>query len=555
MAGLGEILQENSNLREHVRQRDALLAAQTEQLAAQTEQLAAQSEQLAAQAALLADLQRQVAALLESNERFAQHFEFLEKRRQLAASERFIASELQGQLFEGQAVVAPLRDPVLEKEQPEKGEDGRKTAKHPRKGRRDVSALTFPRRKVEAPLRPSTCETCGGDRELVEPRVTHRVGWEPGHFTVVLVHQEACRCPRCPAAPVFVASEPFLLPGAMADDGLLARVLVDKFDHHLPLNRQADRMTREGFPIGENVLCGWVRQAHLQVGLLVGALRAQVAAAPLLLGDDSGFPVQDGADGKLANGRLWVFTDKRQAFFTFSRTKEGDNPKAVLAELGVDGARLVVDGGSEYNLVVQALGLTRGGCFSHLRRYFFNAAIQHPEAKAGLSVIQDLFAIERQLATASVSDRLAVRKQRSTPLVDGLYAWVKALSPGVRPSSKLGEAIGYALSQEHRMRVFLSHGDVPLHNNLSELLLRQPIVGRKNWLFSGSEGGARAAAAWFSLVASCRLQKIDPWVYLNDVFGRLLDHPAKWVHELTPLNWRIAVEAGDIVPRSPGSNR
>jgi len=100
------------------------------------------------------------------------------------------------------------------------------------------------------------------------------------------------------------------------------------------------------------------------------------------------------------------------------------------------------------------------------------------------------------------------------------------------------------------MRIYLDHHDVPLHNNLSELLLRQPIVGKKNWLFSGSEGGAQAAADWFSLVASCRMQKIDPWKYLFDVFGRLLEHSSKRVHELTPRNWRLAVERGDLIPWS-----
>jgi len=337
----------------------------------------------------------------------------------------------------------------------------------------------------------------------------------------------------------------------MCDDGLLARVLVDKFGDHLPLNRQADRMTREGFPINENVLCGWVGQGHEQIRLLVRSLRQQVASAGTLLGDDSGFPVQDGKDGKLANGRLWVFSDKAQAFFAFSRTKEGEHPTAVLSELGVSGTRLVVDGGSEYNDAVRSLGLSRGGCWSHLRRYFFNASLQHDDARAGLATIKDLFLIEREIAEASTTERLAARQRRSAPLVDAFFSWVKALVPKVRPGSKLGDAVGYAISQEQRMRLFLAHGDVPLHNNLSELLLRQPIVGRKNWLFAGSEGGAQAAADWFSLIASCRMVKVDPWTYLHDVFGRLQDHPAKWVHELTPLNWRLAVEAGDIVPRSP----
>jgi transposase len=535
MSGLGQILEENSRLRELVHQRDVQLAAQAEQFAL---------------------LQQQVEALKASNEHFARHFEFLEKRRQLAAAERFEASERQAPLFEGIEVTAPPRDPEREKKGTEDGdkpkEDGRKTAKHPRKGRRDVSALSFPRRKVDAPVNPSTCETCGGDRELVEPHVSHRVGWEPGRFTVVEVHQERCQCPKCPRAEVWTAPEPFLLPGAMCDDGLLARVVVDKFGDHLPLNRQADRMTREGFPINENVLSGWVRNGRSHVRLLVEALRGQVAAHSTLLGDDSGFPVQDGTDGKLANGRLWVFTDQRQAFFAFSRTKEGEHPTAVLAELRVAHIRLVVDGGSEYNDAVTSLGLTRGGCWSHLRRYFFNASLQHDEANAGLRTIQDLFAIERRLADATPAERLAVRKQRSAPLVDGFFTWVKAMTPKVRPGSKLGDAVGYATSQEQRMRLFLAHGDVPPHNNLSELLLRQPIVGRKNWLFNGSEGGAQAAADWFSLIASCRMQKVDPWTYLHDVFGRLPEHSAKWVHELTPLNWRLAVEAGDIVPRSPG---
>lgn len=538
MAGLGEILEENARLRE----REAALVA-----------LAAQ------QAAQITLLTQQVEALTLSNERFAKHFEFLEKRREMAATERFVASEAQGGLFDGREVAAPPRDPELEKERESKSgtekPDKRKTPTHTPKGRRDLSKLELPRQVVVAPVNPSACERCGGDRQLIEPRVSHRVGWVPGQFTIVEVHQQRCQCPQCPKPEVWTAPEPALLPGAMCDDSMLARVIVDKIGDHIPLNRQADRMTREGFPINENVLSGWVRQAALPIRLLVDALRREVAAAGTLLSDDSGLPVQDGTDGKLSKGRLWVFSDRMQAFFAFSRTKEGEHPTAILQEIGVRGVRLVVDGGSEYNDVVAELGLTRGGCWSHLRRYFFNAAVQHVEANDGLHVITDLFMIEREVADRSDADRLAARRERSAPLVDGFYAWVKALSLKVRPGSKLGEAVGYAISQETRMRLFLAHGDVPIHNNLSELLLRQPIVGRKNWLFSGSEGGARAAADWFSLIASCRLQKIAPWTYLYDVFGRLLDYPSQRVHELTPLNWRLAVERGDIIPRSPGSAR
>jgi hypothetical protein len=289
----------------------------------------------------------------------------------------------------------------------------------------------------------------------------------------------------------------------------------------------------------------------MQIRSLLKALRQQVTSGSLLQTDDSGFPVQDGSDGKLANGRMWVFTDQKQAFFAFSRTKEGEHPAALLASLGVSG-KLIADGGSEYNKVVAELDLTRGGCWAHMRRYFKDAAIQHDEANIALTAIKDVFMIERDLVDLSNAERVAKRQERALPVVDGFFTWVKGMSQQERPKSKLGQALGYAINQEERMRLFLTAGDVPINNNLSELLLRQPIVGRKNWLFAGSEGGAEAAMGWFSLISSCMLQGIDPAAYLYDVFRRLPDYPSKWVHELTPLNWRIAVEAGDIVPISHG---
>lgn len=540
MTGLGEILEENSRLREIVRERDAQLAVLAEQLRV---------------------LEEKVDALKVSNEQFTRYKEYAEKRAELAAAERFEAAQRQTALplFDGQILVAPPRDPEIEKDDAERPlggkQDGRKSSKHPRKGRRDLTELPFATTTVVAPVHASTCEACGGDRELVEPRVSHRVGWVPGHFTVVEVHQERCRCPRCPASTAFVwtAPEPFLLSGAMCDDGLLARVIVDKFADHIPLNRQAARMTREGFDIGENVLSGWVRSAWERGGRHLGrAVMLEVAAAAVLQGDDTGLPVQDGTGGTLAKGRLWVYTDQEQAFFVFSRTKEGENPADLLEALGITDRVFLVDGGSEYNLATERLDLERAGCWAHLRRYFFNASLQHDEARTALVVIQDLFRIERALAGLAPEARQAERARRSAPLVDGLFTWVRQLSQRARPTSKLSEALGYALSQEARMRVFLTDGRVPLHNNLSELLLRQPVVGRKGWLFAGSEGGAEAAAGWFTLIGSCLLQGIDPWLYLFDVFERMLDHPGDRLHELTPKNWRLAVEARTIVPRSPG---
>lgn len=539
---MAEILDENTRLRELNHRQAAALKASAEQLAEQAERLKK-----------LDELAAKVEALTSSNELLTRHFEFLEKKRQLAAAERFIADQDQALLFADGEVTLPPRDPEVAAEdakRPTERTDGRKTASHQRKGRRKPEDLKFPKKKVTAPVALSDCKSCGTPHQPAPAKVTHRVEWEPGRFVLLEVHQEQVTC-DCPKHNVWTAPAPFLLPLSMCGDGLLARVVVDKFGDHLPLHRQARRMKREGFQVGSNVLCGWVRQGAREIRPLVLALQAQVASGSLLQSDDSGFPVQDGSDGRLANGRLWVFTDQKQAFYGFSRTKEGEHPAELLASLGVSG-KLVADGGSEYNLTENTLDLERGGCWSHLRRYFFDASVQHDEAKPALTAIHDLFLIERDLVDLSLTERLAARTARSKPVVDGFFEWVKGMSPKERPKSKLGRALGYAINQEQRMRLFLTHGDVPIHNNLSELLLRQPIVGRKNWLFAGSEGGAEAAAGWFSLIASCLLQGIDPQTYLYDVFRRLPDHPSKWVHELTPLNWRLAVEAGDITPMSPG---
>jgi transposase len=548
MSGMAEILDENTRLRKESAEKDALIASLLER-AQRTDELAAENAKLGSAVDLLT---AEKASLVDEVERLTKHFAFLDKQRELAKAERFIAAKNQEMLFSDDDVTLPARDAEVQAADADEPEgDKRKSPKHKRKGRRKLQESKLPKRKVVVPLEAGTCGGCGGVREAIEPRVSYRVEWEPGRHVVLETHQERCRCSKCPEEGVWTAPEPYLLPKAMCGDGLLTKVLLDRFGDHLPFNRQAKRITRQGFRISANVLAGWSKQGAREVRPLIKAVREQISSGSLLQSDDSGLPVQDGADGKLANGRMWVFTDQRQAFFAFSRTKEGEHPADLLEALGATG-KLIADGGSEYNEVVRRLGLERGGCWAHARRYFRDAAVQHDQAKVALTAIRDLFMIERDLATASNDARLSMRTTRSLPIVDGLFTWAREIGPSLRPKSKLADAIGYLQSQESRLRLFLAHGDVPIHNNLSELLLRQPIVGRKNWLFAGSEGGADAAMGWFTLIGSCMLQGIDPAVYLYDVFRRLPDYSSAWVHELTPLNWRIRRDAGDFVPLSPG---
>lgn len=518
MAGLAETLAENQRLRDLL----VATAAERDRLVAEHKAALALAEQkLEAVASHAEDLERELA-------RF---------RRALTApkSERVTSS----------GPWLPFPNLLVPADPPE-GEDKRsftppgpkgprqKPASPPR--RRDLSALPFPVRVVtlSAPA-DAGCARCQAPLGRIGESVTRRVGWAPGHFEVVEVHRDKVACAHCPGEGVLSPPSPFLLPKAMCANSLLARVLVDKFGDHLPLHRQAARMAREGFEVDTLTLSSWVIAAMATLRPLVDAIRKQVLAAPVIQADDTGLPVQDGTDGQLRKGRLWVFTDREHAFYAFTATKQGVHPAGILS--GYQGRVVLVDGGSEFNAATT--GRTRAGCWSHLRRYFVEAAEAHPaESGLAIDVMRDLFLWERDWATLPPEERLARRQGQARPVVDRLYAWINAMSQTVRPKSALGAAVTYARNQEAELRVYLSDPAVPLHNNLSELMLRAPVVGLKNWLFAGSEGGALAAADAFTLISSCRLQGIDPHAYLVDVMARLAEHPANRLEELTPKGWR-----------------
>jgi transposase len=443
---------------------------------------------------------------------------------------------------------APVRDPQRDDEPADVD-----PAKPSAPKRKRAQGAAAPRRRskedfdhlqsvtVECKAADACCPKCDGPLRVIGQAESFRLEWVPGHFVRHHVLRDKCACPSCPDQGVLTVSGPYALNRAMAGNRLVARVLVDKFADHIPLHRQVSRMAREGFEVGSHTLAGWVLQVAVLLRRIADAIRAELLAQRVLQGDDTGLPVQDGGDGRLRKGRMWVITDQHMAFFLFTESKEGEHPVELLE--GFSGEVLLVDGGSEFNAVVRQRELERAGCWAHLRTYFHDALEHHPkEARLALGTIRDLFAIERKLWRQAPEVVLAGRGADSKPLVEGFFAWAASAALVTRPDSVLGKALGYALRQRTRLSVFLDRGDVPMHNNLSELMLRQLVVGRKNWLFARSEGGAEAAAIVYTLIASCLLQGIDPELYLFDVLGRILDHPASDIGALTPRRWRLARE-------------
>ena len=532
MSGLAEILEENARLRQQMAALRVELSDTQTTLSDTQSVLSDTRTELATRDAMLEEVRRKAEYL-------AQRLELAQLRYGGRASQRYVPTEQDLLPFHAD-IGPPPRTPQpgaqSDEEATERPAKKRKGGKTPRRRNREDFA-NLPARQVPCPAAEDTCASCGGALKVIGQASSFRIEWIPGHFEVHDVTRDKCACPNCPGEGVLTVPGPYALDRSLAANGLVARVLVDKFADHIPANRQANRMKREGFEVGSHTLSAWICAAGKLLSRVAEAVRADLLLADALQGDDTGMPVQDGGDGQLRKGRLWAFTDQDQVVYAFTESKHGKFPSELLE--GYAGRLLLVDGGSEFNEVVRKQGLERAGCWSHLRTYFFKALHHHPaEADLALGTLRDLFKVERDVWGSGPDAVLAERQARSRPLVDGFFAWVHALSQVTRPSSILGEALTYAHNQESSLRLFLEHGELPMHNNLSELMLRQAVVGRKNWLFARSEGGAQAAAAIYTLIGSCSLQGIDPWTYLCDVLDRLLDHPANRVGELTPKRWR-----------------
>lgn len=334
---------------------------------------------------------------------------------------------------------------------------------------------------------------------------------------------------------VFVAkSHPLPIPRGLAGPGMLADSIVKRWDDHLPLNRLERVYGRDGVQLARSTLCGW----HIALAELakpvVAAMRQDAFEQPYLCTDATGVLVQ--AKERCRTGHFWVMVvPNRHVLFEFTKRHNSDAVDEVLA--GYEGY-LVADAHAVYDHLYRDGPVTEVNCWAHARRYFFKAMSSDRErARAALGLINALFRIERHIAEAPRKKREKIRKSKSAPIVERFFSWCEAERDRVLDDTPIAKGIGYALNQRKGLSRFLRDGRLPLHNNMSELQLRRQAVGRKNWLFIGSDDGAVANTTFVSLLASCRLHKVEPWAYLRDIFCLLPTWPKHRMLELAPLNW------------------
>jgi transposase len=408
---------------------------------------------------------------------------------------------------------------------------------------------------------PERCPCCGSARlSKLGEDITETLEMIPRRWKVIQTVRERFSCRACetitqPPAPFHVT------PRGFAGPHLLATILFEKFGQHQPLNRQSERYAREGIDLSVSTLADQVGACTMILQPLYRLIEAHVLAAERLHGDDTTVPIL--AKGRTVTGRIWTYVrDDRPfgsrappaALFYASRDRAGEHPERHLC--GFSGI-LQADAYSGYNGLYEPSrppgAITPAFCWAHARRRFFQladiaahtrrgkkAAVISPIALEAVKRIDALFEIERGVNGCPAAERLRVRQEQSAPLVAAFESWLRDQRSRLSRSAAVAEPIDYLLKRWPAFTHFLDDGRMCLSNNAAERALRGFALGRRSWLFAGSERGADRAAAIATLIMTAKLNQVDPQAWLADVLARIAEHPTQRLHELLPWNWNAA---------------
>jgi len=377
--------------------------------------------------------------------------------------------------------------------------------------------------------------------------VSETLEWRPASFVRLRILRPKFATKGKPEEGVLIEPAPEApIPRCMAGPGLLAHVLVSKYGDSLPLHRQARIYEREGVSLARSTLCNWVGASTGLLRHIVDAMAKDAKRAHCIAIDATGVLVQ--AKEKCRRGYFWVLiADREHVLFRFTPRHTQDGPRDFLR--GYKGY-VLADAHNVYELLYRTEEVTEVGCWSHCRRGFFKALSSDKErALAALGFIGKLYAIDADTKELPPARRTEERRRLAMPVIEAFRIWLDVEALVALPKSPIGQAIGYARNQWVPLTRFLDDGRLRLDNNGSELELRREAVGRKNWLFVGSDEGAEWNAIAVSLIASCQLHGIEPWAYLRDVLILLPDWPSDRVLELSPKYWKQTLEQSDARER------
>ena len=409
-------------------------------------------------------------------------------------------------------------------------------------GRRPLPAhLPREKRVHKVPAAERACPCCGEERTLVDYETSETLDFVPSSLRVISHQREKLACRRCEEGGIKVAPPaPKLLDRGLFEAGFLAHIIVAKYQDHLPLTRLMRIFEREGLQLASSTLSDIVAAVHEALEPLARRIQQFALAAHVLQVDDTGIKVLDkDSPGGALRGHLWAMLgDQKWAAFSFSRTWEAKWPQALLQ--GRQGW-MQADAYAGFDAIYKLGKAAEVGCWAHARRGLFEC-VEAGDARAavGLEMIQKLYAIEAE-ATAELlghEQRQIRRQERSKPILESLRAWIAQSHGAAPPKTPFARALGYCINQWEALLRYLVDGRLPIDNTACERSLRPIALGRRNYLFAGSETGGRRAATMYTLLGSAALAKLGPWTYLRDVLERVIDGwPNNRIDELLPPNW------------------
>jgi transposase len=435
------------------------------------------------------------------------------------------------------------------------------TPRTPRVRRRNLGALPahLPRIETLVDVEDKNCPCCGGTLHVIGEDTSEMLDIIPAQLRVKVIRRPRYGCRACEEAVVQAPAPERPITDGMATEALLAHVLVAKYADFLPLYRQAQIFARQGIELDRSTLCDWVGRACWWLEPLWRLLRRHVMGSTRIFADDTTLPVLDPGRGRTKTGCLWGYAiDDRPwqgstppaVVFLYAEDRKGEHPAAHLAEFqGV----LQVDGYSGFKSLLAGRPpdqIKLAFCWAHCRRGFYelHRSTGSPLAEEALRRIGELYRIEAEIRGRPAEERRAVRQERSKPIVDALHAWLTIQLGRVSGRSTLAEAIRYALRHWPGLVLFLEDGRLELDTNTVERAIRPIALGRKNALFAGSDGGAGHWAIVASLVATAKLNGVEPQAWLTDVLERMVSGRTK-AHELErllPWAWKAERLTSDL---------
>jgi transposase len=402
--------------------------------------------------------------------------------------------------------------------------------------------------REEVTLSPgSACAACGGRLRELGRDVTEELEYIPGRFIVNRIVRPRMACACCEGivqAPL--PSRP--IERGRPGPGLLAHVLVGKYADHLPLYRQSQIFERDGIDLPRSTLTDWVGQATRLLEPLADTIGRHVQGGQALFADDTPVKMQAAGTGKTATAHFWAYVrDERPwcgeappaAWYRFSIDRKGARPVDHLADYT---GWMHADGYAGFGDLYRSGRVDEVACMAHIRRKFVDVHKAQGSAIAEEAIrrIAELYVIEKQARGSPPDERVRLRQDEARPIVDDLETWLTAQLRRISGKSPLAQAIRYALTRIKRLLPYLDHGFLEIDNNTAERSIRAIALGRKNWLFAGSERGGRSAAVAYTLIETAKLNRVDPQAWLTHVLNRIADHKINRVDELLPWNFAPA---------------